>query len=62
MEHNMITVKVEPDNYDGTTHARVEWHGQVYLGPEDEQGKPDFKAWFKAYCLETFGEYKEQEG
>ena len=56
----MITVRVEPDLYDGTIREQVEWHGPVYLGPEDEPGRPDFKAWFKAYCLETFGKYIEQ--
>ena len=56
----MITVDVDTDNYDGTIRERVKWHGPVYLGPEDEPGKPDFKAWFRAYCLEVFGEYKEE--
>ena len=54
----MLTVKDDPLR-DGTIRPVVEWHGPVCLGPADEP-KPSFEKWFRAYCLEVFGEYKER--
>jgi len=56
----MLTVRTEPDNYDGVVRERVEWHGPVCLGPADEP-KPSFARWFRHYIEDVLSlEYKER--